>query len=164
MMADRRTLEDEIADRRKARPGVTLAVPDRFPCPKCLRSCWPFEIVVVTDVPELGVPMACTQCLTDVHRETRSQSEKADREKLPPWQRPEGLEMKALRDRTLDRWRWTVAPDSPLSEACRHAFLGYLKAWHRMTVDAASPAEFIEPALPAMEYAPELAAPPQKKG
>jgi hypothetical protein len=153
-MADRRTLEDEIHDRLKARPKAKVVVPERFACPKCGEPRRPFEIVDVTDVPELKVPMACTQCLIGVDRGRRATEEKTARAKRPPWLRRAGVELKALRDRTLDRWRWTVLPDSPLTPECQQAFLDYLRAWHRMTVDAESPAEFKEPDLPAMEYAP----------
>lgn len=158
MTRDRTTLEEKLrngsaADKRRAG--------DKHDCPNCGRPCHAFEIVDVADVPGISTDMACTRCLIDADRDDRQIQERKARKALPPWESPEGLELKAHRDRTLDRLRWTVARDSPLTAQCQTAWLAYLRAWHRMTVDASSPAEFKEPAEPAMEYAPDPA--PQAK-
>lgn len=147
-MADRRTLEQTLIDQGKP-------VPDFAPCPNpgCIRTrCRPFEIVDVSDISGIPSDMACTRCLVDDERLTRHADERAQLETLPPWETPEGQELKARRNRALDEWRWTVAADSPLTIENQNAHLAYLQAWHRMTVDAETPGGFIEPERPPLVY------------
>jgi len=147
-MADRVTLEQRLLDANKP-------VPEFVSCPSCGRArCRPFEIVEVTDRPDIPGDMACGQCLADDKRLADQADEKNAIMSAPFWQTPEGMEMKAVRDRTLDKWRWTIMPDSPLSMACQQEFKRFLIAWQRMTVDAMTKAAFTEPSVPDLEYAP----------
>lgn len=150
-MADRITLEDKLLASGKPTGG-------RHACPNCGRLCRAFEIVAVRQaghdaLDAIETDFACTQCTTDAARDVMHDTEQAALAELAPWDSPAGVEQKMHRDRTLDRWRWTVLPDSPLTGDNQTAWLAYLAVWHRMTVDAATPADFIEPEQPAMQYA-----------
>ena len=68
------------------------------------------------------------------------------------WASDRGVFLKVERSRMLNEWRWTVAPDSPLSEACKAAFLAYLGTLHRMTIDS-TPDVWAWPETPALDYA-----------
>lgn len=150
MTTDRETLEQRLRDRGEPVPQFTAC-----PNPLCRRDrCRPFEIVTVADRANIPSEMACTQCLVSDDREQAQIDEHVARMALPPWETPEGAEWKARRNRMLDTWRWTILPDSPLTERCQLKFKRYLLAWQRMTVDSAVISAFKEPELPAMEYAP----------
>lgn len=150
-MADRKTLEQQLRD-----AGET--VPEYAPCPNPLcgrERCRPFEIVETTDRDAIPSDMACTQCLGADDRERAQIDEWEKRQALDPWDTPEGLELKAQRNRMLDAWRWTIMPDSPLTEDCQTAFKHFLYGWQRMTIDAAVISAFNAPPVPDLEYAPD---------
>lgn len=153
MMADRRTLEDDLRAGKRGAAAVEAAA-GLHPCPNCDRLCRAFEIVDVTDVPGLDVDMACTRCLTDEVRADTDIRERKARKALTGWAGAEGVELKAYRNRYLDTWRWTVARDSPLTETCQLAWVAHLQAWHRMTLTAATPSAWTPPPEPALDYAP----------
>jgi hypothetical protein len=155
MMADRRTLEDVLHSNYRGKKAKAAAAAGLHECPNCGRLCHAFEIVDVVDVAGIDTDMACTTCLIDAQRLETEIAERKARKVLPAWETPEGVELKAWRDRMLDRWRWTVAPDSPLSAECQTAWLAYLRGLHRMTVDAKAPTEFKERDQPVMFYAQE---------
>lgn len=147
-MADRTTLEQRLRD-------ADEPVPDFVACPSCGRQrCRPFEIVNVTDLPDVPGDMACGQCVADDKRLRDQANEHLAQARAPAWETPAGLEMKARRDRMLDKWRWTILPDSPLTKNCQAEFKRYLFSWHRMTIDAAVISGFNEPDVPELEYAP----------
>lgn len=69
------------------------------------------------------------------------------------WDSETGNGVKAERNILLERWRWTVQPDSPLTEGSKSEFLTYLQTLNRLTVDFADPATVEWPTVPAQEYA-----------
>ncbi len=147
-MAERETLEQQLI-------GAGKPVPDFVPCPNpdCGRAnCRPFEIVAVTDRDNIDASMACSQCLISDDRARIDAEDAAERKARTGWDSDEGREWKAQRDRALDRHRWAVMPDSPLTKSCQAAFLEYLRAWHRMTVDS-TVKNFQIPTVPPLEYA-----------
>lgn len=148
-MADRRTLEQRLL-------AAKQPVPAQATCPACGRgNCAPFEIVDVSDITEIEGDEACGSCFIDVQRERTRASEQKALEVLPvgSWLSSEGVALKAHRNRTLDAYRWTIMPDSPLSPVCQREFKEFMLAWQRMTIDAPVISAFKEPKMPALRYA-----------
>lgn len=142
----RKTLQDRLLSQKKE-------VPEWVQCLSCGRRCRPFEIVDVTDTPGIPHDDACSHCFLDVQREKRGNEDRQWR-KSKEWSGPLGEQARAERNRLLDTWRWTLLPDSPLSDPCKLQFRRYLAKLHRITVDHQWPSQVIWPALPALEYAP----------
>lgn len=59
------------------------------------------------------------------------------------------------RNHKLDSFRWTVMPDSPLTEANKAEWLAYLKALQALTKDLVDPDEVVWPQQPEYVYAEE---------
>ncbi|MCX7284411.1 MAG: phage tail assembly chaperone [Novosphingobium sp.] len=64
-------------------------------------------------------------------------------------------ELRQQRNEMLDAWRWTVMPDSPLSESSKAAWLAWLRALQAVLQDVTpeQTAGFAFPDQPALIYA-----------
>ena len=60
--------------------------------------------------------------------------------------------LRAERNRLLDLHRWTVTPDSPLSDENRAQWSDYLRALHRITVDFPDGENVSWPEPPPLAY------------
>lgn len=65
-------------------------------------------------------------------------------------------DLRGRRNVELEKWAWTVRPDSPLSAECQAEFMAWLKRLHRLTVDVKEKdvLEFVFPDPPALVYEP----------
>ncbi len=131
--------EDHLLD-QKRRPKATY---------KCTGPCGrrrpPFQMEMRAG------KLICTKCLQDVGRGVVALLESLAAPDLS-WSGPAGDTLRARRLHAIAEYEWAVAAHSPLSAANRQQWAEYLRAWHRMTVDAATPADFVEPEPPALEY------------
>jgi hypothetical protein len=99
------------------------------------------------------------QYLTQPHREGQFSStshmvdvttgEIVPRTTAPP---PLLHEVRNERNHLLDNYRWTVAPDSPLTVECQAQWLSYLNCLHRLLVDYPLGVGLVWPAKPSLEY------------
>lgn len=62
------------------------------------------------------------------------------------------LRLREQRNTLLDTYRWTVTPDSPLTEACKAEWSAYLQTLHRLTVDFPDGENVVWPELPSFSY------------
>jgi hypothetical protein len=139
----RKTLEDALIAAGRLTDGL-------FACPACGRGCLAFEIVEAIGFDEFASNAACGSCLL------AAESKRAAGLALTAdlgWAGDLGLSLKAQRDVELDKWAWTIRPDSPLSDACLSAFADYLKAVGAITLDFADPQSVTFPQKPDIEYA-----------
>lgn len=64
-------------------------------------------------------------------------------------------ELRQKRNNLLDSYRWTVMPDSPLTDACQQAWMGWLKELHALLVDVTDTNAVVWPDQPELEYKTE---------
>lgn len=74
---------------------------------------------------------------------------------LEPYERPpDMLAIRSRRDSILDGHRWTITPDSPLTEENQQEWLAYLRKLQRITVDYPDGVGLVWPEKPEFIYAP----------
>jgi hypothetical protein len=135
-----KTLEEILRDQWK--------IPEKdYVCPSCELRHPAFAIV------EYHEALICTQCYSTIEREITDgiafdQAQNAPR----TWDSEDGKYIKAQRVGLLDRDRWTIMPDSPLTQECQQQFIAYLKKLHRITIDFAMPDDLVWPERPELEY------------
>ncbi len=140
-MTELNTLEDILIAR-----GEPAADIDKWAdCPECGRTARPFALISVVDDPAFTSDFVCSPCFLAVSTTPAASP-------VSPWDSEHGAALKGQRNVELDRWRWTVMPDSPLSAPCKAAWLDPLRTLHRMTVDCTDPALWSWPVVPALEY------------
>lgn len=67
--------------------------------------------------------------------------------------RPPNLnELRQQRNELLDAYRWTVMPDSPLTEESKTEWLAWLGQLHTLLIDVVDAASVVFPPKPALEY------------
>lgn len=140
-MIDRRTLEDSFLER-----GLEIA--QSYPCPICQKQKRPFEIVLA---PEFEAGVACSVCVMALDTPDNRLIDLAP--VADSWDSEIGAQIKARRNIELDKWAWTIRPDSPLKAANIAAWADYLSQLHSLTIDFAGPQKFSFPLHPALEYA-----------
>lgn len=131
------TLEDYLISQDEDTSG-------EFICAGCNASLPAFALVRDDD----GV-LGCGHCIEDVARNATAALRLPDNKES--WDSECGLWMKAERSMLLDKWRWTIMPDSPLTLACQDEFSDYLKSLHRMTL-LETTSEWTWPDIPALDY------------
>lgn len=136
-----KTLEDILIERGEvgAEPGEVMT------CPACVTDHALFSIVNVENDPRFAPHVVvCSTCYLAAI--------------TPPpvsptgWETERGLSLKGERIVELNRVRWTIMPDSPLSESSQAEWRAYMGRLHRMTVDCADPADWIWPNPPSLAY------------
>ncbi|MCD1591818.1 phage tail assembly chaperone [Qipengyuania citrea] len=68
------------------------------------------------------------------------------------WDGEKGNDIRAERNQRIAAAQWAVLPGSPLSTECQAAFLEYIKALHRLTIDFDAPASVVWPDEPALDF------------
>ena len=135
------TLEDVMLARGEppVQPGYVCD------CPGCARPVAYFTMLSVGDDGRFAPhDFVCSSCYAEATAEPPAP--------VAPWDGDQGATLKGQRNAELDRVRWTIMPDSPLSEPCKASWAAYLQALHRMTVDCAEPDAWAWPEAPALEY------------
>lgn len=97
----------------------------------------------------------CDACESEADRKLVEAAESIAREYLPPadsWEGVDGDQVRRDRNLALERSRWTVDVDSPLTAASREAWLGYRRALNRLTLDYPRPSAVVWPEPPGVEY------------
>lgn len=94
----------------------------------------------------------CGLCIQSARRDREAAAEAAAKLPASDWNSDLGIFLKAERLRLLETWRWTVANDTPLSEASRAEFMAYLAVLNRMTVDCADPTTWAWPEAPTPAF------------
>lgn len=61
-------------------------------------------------------------------------------------------EIRQQRNELLDSYRWTVMPDSPLTEECKQEWMAWLGELHRLLLNVTDAAAIVFPPKPALEY------------
>lgn len=67
-------------------------------------------------------------------------------------QPPNLNELRQQRNELLDAYRWTVMPDSPLTEECKAEWLTWLGQLHTLLIDVVDTASVVFPPKPSLEY------------
>lgn len=141
------TLEDALVD--LGRP-----IPERVRCPNCGIMVRAAEISPTREQDEeLKAPWSCGTCQTDGRRRKQRKKDQEAAAAVPPWETPQGLELKAQRVQLLDAHAWTYRADSPLTKPNQAAWLAWAKKLHRMTVEHSTPKGFKFPDPPPLVYA-----------
>jgi hypothetical protein len=142
---ERMTLEQALISRGMPSAGT-------WPCPVCKVEFPAFALVDVSDIHGIEGDVACSTCFLDDVRVVQSVAEAENQPDQDHWGGEDGLFLKAQRNITLEKYAWTLRPDSGLTLDCRKAFGLFMISWQRMTVDAEKPSQFVEPELPDMTY------------
>jgi hypothetical protein len=66
--------------------------------------------------------------------------------------RPILSELRNRRDHLLDAHRWTIMPDSPLTESCKSLWLTYLRSLHVLLIGYDETFDIVWPETPGYEY------------
>lgn len=132
----RRTFEDYLR-------ANGLPTDGKHACPNCGHTCEPFMLVVVSDIDAIPTAIACGECIAVAERSRASQV--LHDQTAEAW-----AVARARRNQLLDKWRWTIMPDSPMSQECRDIFMAELRRLHRMTVDVDNPVDFVWPDFEAI--------------
>jgi hypothetical protein len=61
-------------------------------------------------------------------------------------------ELKQKRNELLDSYRWTIMPDSPLSESCQAQWMAWLESLHSLLVGVTDFSSVTWPDMPPLEY------------
>ncbi len=132
-------------------PEGVIAEP--LPCNHCVQMTPAWGLYA--GLSELQEPTGwiCGTCIADAAREVAAAAWANARLPASDWGSDLGLFLKAQRNSLLDSNRWTIFPDSPLSEASRAEFMAYFTVLNRMTVDCADPTTWVWPATPIPAYA-----------
>lgn len=128
----RTTLADDLSERGIPKPMAA-------PCAECGTLISPDCLARVDD------KYCCGHCLSAAEYVALSLSD--------TWESDCGYEARQRRNRLLEEWRWTVTPDSPLNASSRDAFMNYLRALHRLTIDFDRPSAVVWPDPPQPTYA-----------
>ena len=64
-------------------------------------------------------------------------------------------ELRQRRNSLLDSYRWTVMPDSPLTDACQQAWMVWLKELHTLLVGVTDTGTVVWPEQPELVYRTE---------
>ena len=128
-----KTLEDLLIEREEDASGVQ-------PCPQCEAETALFSLVILAEEPDEYV---CGKCYLESVTE---------QPQIQPWDTALGEILKGQRNQELDRLRWTIMPDSPLTESCKTLWLAYLNSLHRMTVDFTDPVDWVWGEQPPFVY------------
>lgn len=72
-----------------------------------------------------------------------------------PPQPPHINELRQARNEMLDDYRWTIMPDSPLTDACQQAWMIWLKKLHSLLLNVTDTSTVVWPEKPELEYKTE---------
>lgn len=61
-------------------------------------------------------------------------------------------ELRQRRNEMLDSYRWTIMPDSPLTEGCKDQWLQWMTSLHGLLVDVTDTSAVVWPPMPQLEY------------
>lgn len=151
-----KSLQDLIIERnetgknaRKLKSAFgNLQLETRVLCPKCNGPKAPVEIVD----PAGDGNWMCTMCMFSLAREVDKAIWAAKLADTVTWESGRGTEVKSRRSTLLDRNRWTIMPDSPLTQQNQAQWMIYLKNLHRLTLDNVDPKNVTWPEPPSLEY------------
>lgn len=124
---------------------------DKLRCDTCHEATPAWALYeIVEGKPDQG--WQCGSCFTDTDRAV--EQARALAAKLPDtdWRSDYGLYLKNERNRLLDASRWTIMPDSPLSDACQTAYKTYLNTLQQMTLNNATTKTWKFPGAPPLVY------------
>jgi len=146
----RKTLEDALIEANMSTEGF-------YECPSCKKMLPAFGLVDVSDITNIPHSVACGHCVSNANVETlRAQALLAPAD--TSWNSEQGLSLKSERNRLLDRFAWTIRPDSRLTIACLEEWVIWFNALNEMTINCPEPAQWSFPPTPTCVYMEQEAA------
>jgi len=139
-----RTYEDKLRE-----DGMVVPTED-FKCPECPTTGPAFTIVEVS--PGRWI---CSACHISQQEQIQAAAAAAIATNLLPWDTDEGYQVRAVRTRLQERWRWGVMPDSPLHAEAQARVMAFLKSLNTLTVTFTKPEDVVwpnEPVITAEDY------------